>query len=168
MTLDQYIYSNNIRKADAIKVGKSWGALTHYVIYLGRESEYRNLGFSGGYYHQGRNRHLFIANMKEGVKVLTEEEILKHLETYQPTGINRFRGNDYERNLAIDRALSRMNEADYHLVLNNCEHFASYVQTGSASSTQSQVGIALGVLALIGLGAALLGGQDDEDDEEFV
>lgn len=163
MTLDQYIYQNNIRKADAIKVGKSWGVLTHYVIYLGRESEYQNLGFSDGYYNYGRNRHLFIANMLGGVKVLTEEDVLKHLETYQPSGINRFIGGVRDRNVAINRAFSQLNVSNYHLILNNCEHFASFVQTGAATSKQSNVGITAGIALLIGLGIALLSNNDDDE-----
>jgi hypothetical protein len=164
MSLDQYIYSNNIRKADAIKVAKSWGLLTHYVIYLGRESEYTNFGMQHGYYQGGRNGHLFIANMTDGVKVLAEAEVIQHLETYQPTGINRFNGNEYERQAAIHRALEKRNEASYNLILNNCEHFASYVQTGNPSSGQAQVGIAAGLLLLLGIGAYIFGGEEDESD----
>jgi Lecithin retinol acyltransferase len=164
MTLDNFIYHNSIQKADAIKVAKSYGLLTHYVIYLGRESEYTNTGLSGGYRYGGRNRHLFIANMTGGVQVIPEEEALKFLETYSPTGINRFRGNAYDRELAINRALSKLNGESYNLILNNCEHFANYVQTGTASSGQSQAGVVLGLLALLGIGAMFLSGDDDDKD----
>lgn len=164
MTLDNFIYNNSIQKADAIKVAKSYGLLTHYVIYLGRESEYTNTGLQGGYRYGGRNRHLFIANMTGGVKIIPEEEALEFLETYQPTGINRFRGNAYERDLAINRALSKLNGESYNLILNNCEHFANYVQKGEASSGQSQAGVVLGLLALLGIGAMFLSGDDDDKD----
>ena len=36
----------------------------------------------------------------------------------------------------IERAQSRMGEAKYHLVFNNCEHFAEWCKTGKAKSDQ--------------------------------
>lgn len=41
-----------------------------------------------------------------------------------------------ERNLAVQRALSRVGERRYSLSGNNCEHFASWCATGVAISQQ--------------------------------
>lgn len=38
--------------------------------------------------------------------------------------------------VVMERALSRVGEADYHLLDNNCEHFAVWCKTGQRCSTQ--------------------------------
>lgn len=46
----------------------------------------------------------------------------------------------YRRRLAVDEifdnAVSRLGSHDYHLFRNNCEHFATWASTGSATSSQ--------------------------------
>lgn len=170
MNLDQFIHQNSIQKADAIVVRKkAVGLLSHYVIYLGLESEYYWIDDGGrhrSYRERGRrDGHLFIANMGTGVNILREQEVLPMLKDYQPKRINRFLGNQAAREAAIERALSEQNQENYNLILNNCEHFANYVQENNRYSQQSQnVGIGLGALLLVGLGIALFGGSKDDDD----
>lgn len=38
--------------------------------------------------------------------------------------------------VVVERAISRVGEADYHLLDNNCEHFAVWCKTGQPGSTQ--------------------------------
>ena len=51
------------------------------------------------------------------------------------------------------RALSRVGEFEYNLVTNNCEHFASWCQTGSATSVQ----VRTTATALVGAALVFLG-----------
>ncbi len=138
MSIQQFIFNFNIRPADAIVVKKEKiGILDHYVIYLGIDQF---------------GEHKFIANYTEGVKFLPLWQIAQFLKTYVPVRLNRFLGNEMQRQSAVLRALSRLNENAYNLILNNCEHFASWVQNGTPESEQVEV---FGKSLL--LGGALLG-----------
>ncbi|NJN32213.1 MAG: hypothetical protein HC824_18680 [Synechococcales cyanobacterium RM1_1_8] len=53
----------------------------------------------------------------------------------------------------VTRACSRIGERDYHVVFNNCEHFATWCKTGDHRSDQVTT-----VAAAVGLGGLLLGG----------
>lgn len=55
--------------------------------------------------------------------------------------------------LVLERAASRLGERDYHLVFNNCEHFAAWCKTGKHRSHQVE-----NVAAATAIGGALLGG----------
>lgn len=166
MKIDQFIKLNGVRKADAIIVRKKiLGLLSHYVIYLGRESEYEQDGRSM-YKGWGYDGHIFMANMGDGVHILREGHLNGYLKYLEPNKINRFQGNDWERAKAIERALMHQDEKSYNLILNNCEHFANFVQEGRRYSKQSQnAGLALGAILLLGLGAALFSGSSNEDDD---
>lgn len=65
--------------------------------------------------------------------------------------VQKFEGNEIQRSAAVHAAMSQLGQP-YNLVNNNCEHFASFVQTGIAESKQVMqvVGIAL-LLLIIGL-----------------
>ena len=133
MTLDQFIIQNNIKPADAVVVKKNnIGLLDHYLIYLGFYGE-----------------HKFIANYFGGTKVLSYSQLYDFSQNYQPTRIRKFVGNDYQREVAIERALSRKDQSSYHLLLNNCEHYCNYVQTGEQYSQQTAIfGTSLAVSGL--------------------
>lgn len=133
MTLNQFIQSNNLRSADAIIVKKNViGLLDHYLIYLG--------------YWNGE--HKFIANYFQGTRILSHGELFNFSQKYSPTRIRRFIGNEVQRNAAVTRALSRKDQQSYHLLLNNCEHLATYVQEGRTYSQQT---------TLFGAGMAVTG-----------
>jgi len=55
--------------------------------------------------------------------------------------------------VVVERAESRLGERDYHLVFNNCEHFAAWCKTGKHRSQQVET-----VAAAAAVGGALLGG----------
>jgi len=152
MTLNQFIQSNNLRAGDAVVVKKdNIGLLDHYLIYL---------GFSFG-------EHKFIANYFHGTKILSYGDLSNFSQQYSPARIRRFKGNEIQREAAITRALSRRDQQSYHLILNNCEHYANYVQAGTPYSQQTTVfgtGMAVTGLAVAasaksdagrGLGAAM-------------
>lgn len=140
MNIDLYISQQNIMPADAIILTKKFfGMLDHYVIYLGK---------------QGRE-HRFVANYVDGVKVIPNKEINDLLQVYVPTNVEKFPGQNHEREAAIKRALSRIGERAYNLIKNNCEHFKNYVHNGIETSTQvEKAGF---VAAVGGLGLLLMG-----------
>ena len=147
MSIRDFISRNKLQPADVIVVKKSIGGLLdHYVVYL-------------GYYH---GRPLFIANMRSGVSIITEEQVQSEFQSYEPNRIRRFSGTAAERNIAVRRAISQQNRESYDLLVNNCEHFANYVQEGKKWSKQTNVaaGIGLGILFLGLLGA--LSGDEEE------
>ncbi len=152
MTIEQFINAYKVRPADAIVVKKeNFGILDHYVIYLGKD----------------KNEHKFIANYLKGVKFISALELIGFLKTYVPVSINRFVGSEIQRGMAVRRALMRLNEKAYHLILNNCEHFANWVQKGMPSSKQVEdfgkiialLGGGIGVSGLLSKdrGTALIG-----------
>jgi hypothetical protein len=125
MTLNQFIEQNNIQPGDAVVAKKdNIGLLDHYLIYLGQN------------YH---SEHIFMANYFQGTRILSYEELNWFSQSFSPTRIRRFKGNDLQRNAAVQRALSRKDQDSYHLLLNNCEHFVTYAQEGKAHSQQTNV-----------------------------
>lgn len=145
MNIDYFIRTYNIQPADAIVVKKEkFGILDHYVIYLGQDVY---------------GEHKFIANYSKGIKFLPYWEILMFLKNYVPVRINRFIGDFFQRQNAVQRALHRLNEKAYHLILNNCEHFSNWVQNGIPKSEQVEdVGKAL---AVVGAGISIVGMATD-------
>jgi len=152
MTIDQFIKAYNIKPADAIVVKKeNFGILDHYVIYLGKDSH---------------NEHKFIANYTKGVQFIQNMELIAFLKTYVPVRLNRFTGNEFQRTAAVRRALSRLNENAYNLILNNCEHFANWVQKGLHKSAQVEdIGKAL---TITGSGVGLIGLASEDEDVAIV
>ncbi len=141
MNIEHFITAYNVKPADAIVVKKEkFGILDHYVIYLGRD----NFG-----------EHKFIANYTKGIKFIEHWELIAFLQSYIPIRINKFVGDDFQRNAAVRRALQRLNEKDYNLILNNCEHFVNWVQKGIPKS--EQVEDVCKTLAIAGAGLGLIG-----------
>ena len=155
--IDLFVQQNNLEPADAIRVKKMpLKLVNHYIIYLGVKDDF----------------HIFMANTLSGVKVYNYYDLMKDLETFIPEKIEKFIGNFQDRREAVIRALSRLNENSYNLILNNCEHFKNWVQNGVHKSKQVEdAGIAaLGMGGLMaatskskggvyaGLGLMLIGG----------
>jgi hypothetical protein len=123
MTLRSFITINQLRPADALVVKKEpFRLLDHYIIYLGEDN----------------GKPIFIANYTQGTRIIPGYELIRFSEQFSPGRIVRFKGNSLQRNAVVQRALSRKDQSSYHLILNNCEHFSSYVQTGSAYSQQTK------------------------------
>lgn len=152
MTIEQFITAYNVKPADAIVVKKEkFGILDHYVIYLGKD----DLG-----------EHRFIANYTKGIQFIQPWELIAFLQSYVPVRLNRFIGNELQRVAAVRRALARLNERAYNLILNNCEHFANWVQKGLPKS--EQVEDAGKVLAVTGAGMGLIGLTSKNEDVAMV
>ena len=150
MTIDNFISNYNIKQADAIVINKAFlGLLDHYIIYLGKEND---------------NEHLFIANYSKGVKILYEKDIMEFSNYMTPVRIKKFVGNENQRNVAVERALFMKDRFSYDLILNNCEHFSNYVQTGVPYSQQTQV---LGTgLTLAGLTTIV--SSEKDSNEQYI
>lgn len=124
MTLNQFVAVNEILPGDAvIAKKKTIGFLDHYIIYLGIQD----------------GEHKFIANYTNGVRILSYKELWEFSADYSPKRIRRFMGNEVQRRAAVARALSLQDQNSYHLILNNCEHYANYVQHGKLYSQQTKV-----------------------------
>lgn len=151
MNIDQFLSLNKVQPADAIVVKKEmFGILDHYVIYLGKDDF---------------GQHKFIANYTKGIQFLPESDLLAFLKLYVPVRINKFVGNEIQRYDAVRRALVRLNERAYNLILNNCEHFASWVQKGLPKSKQvDDFGDAL---TIAGAGIALAAIASDNEEAAF-
>lgn len=142
--LDTFITCNHIQPADAVVVKKQpFKLLDHYLVYLGKD----NYG------------HVFIANYTQGTRILREHDLAQFLTDFVPSRIVRFIGNYIQRDAAVQRALSRRDQSSYHLIVNNCEHFSTYVQTGKGESSQVQA-ISSG-LVLTGLITASAAKQEE-------
>ena len=141
MTLNQFLTYNKIKPADAIVMKKKFfGMVDHYVIYLGVSN---------------RN-HVFVANYKDGVKLISDSEVREFLKFLNPTKIDRYPGPERLRHLAIDRAKMRIGEKSYNYVSNNCEHFKNWVHRGVHKSSQVDnafegVAVSAGVFVIAGL-----------------
>jgi len=121
MTVTQFISSNNLKPADAIElVCPQAGFPKHYAVFL---------GYRGG-------SPEFVANITDGVQILSNQRLAEFVERYQVTNIERFPGNHQQRLSAIKRAFARLGEKAYNLVFNNCEHFKNWVLHGEGSSKQ--------------------------------
>jgi Lecithin retinol acyltransferase len=140
MTLTQFISANNLRPADAVElVCPDAGFPKHYAVYLG--------------YSNGTPK--FIANITDGVQILSHERLSEFVQKYQVTNIERFAGNHQQRLAAVKRAIKRVGERAYNLIFNNCEHFKNWVLNGEGISKQA-VSIGTGIAA-VGATGYLLG-----------
>lgn len=128
----------NLKPADRIVVPKSdLRIVQHHAIYLGQN-------------HQGQD--LIAENVVGvGVRLITVEEFFNGV--IEIAQIERFRGGNYERKLAVQKALNKLGQP-YHLINYNCQHFANDVQFNKVESKQvsnviSGLKIILGILLFI-------------------
>lgn len=141
MTLVQYVNYNSLQPADAIVLRKKFmGMVDHYAIYLGKDE----FGIPK-----------FVANFTKGINIIPDKEINEQLQKYVPERIEKFEGNRYERQSAIERAWSRIGEKAYGFFSNNCEHFKNWVHYGKQISEQVDRG---GSVLAVGGTAMLVGG----------
>ena len=145
MTIHQFVIANNLRPVDAILLRKKLiGMVDHYAIYLGIM----------------KGRHVFVANYTKGVRVIDDHEMEQFLTRLVPKCIERFNGDERQRQEALQRAISRVGENKYSLMSNNCEHYKNFVHHGVHRSEQVESfnsgmktagGVALGALLIAGL-----------------
>jgi uncharacterized protein YycO len=121
--------------ADRIIIPKSeFRLVQHHAIYLGKD-------YSG--------QDLIIENkMGVGVRIITGVEFFK--DSIGITRIERFKGNNHQRKLAVQAALKKIS-LPYNLINYNCEHFANEIQYGKIKSEQVRKTVAgLMVILLFG------------------
>jgi len=127
--VEQLQLVNQLRPIDVIVAKKKNGLgriLNHYVVYLGNA--------------------VFIGNLKDGVKIIPQHELLELLQEYEPVKIRKFTGNHFDIQRATQRACQKIGQR-YSFLGFNCEHFANWVQHGKEKSTQ----VTYGFLLLAGL-----------------
>ncbi len=127
-----YIKKHNLKPADRIVTPKSGLRLVqHHVIYLGQN-------------YNGVD--LIIENkVGHGVRIITADQFFS--QSPEITRIERFKGNGYQREQAVKRALDNVGKP-YSLINFNCESFSNLVQHNRVESKQSNTGLGLGLLAL--------------------
>jgi uncharacterized protein YycO len=89
-----------------------------------------------------------VENSPSGIRIVGYADFARG----RPTQVANPSVSPAERDLAVQRALSRVGEHRYSLTGNNCEHFANWCATGIAIS--QQVIAWLAALARIALAAA--------------
>ena len=72
---------------------------------------------------------------KEGVRLVNAVDFFSKMKSFN---IVKFNGNYQQRVEAVKRALLKLG-TPYDLIDYNCEHFATYVQTGKAFSKQVEI-----------------------------
>jgi hypothetical protein len=114
-----YARRYGLQPADRIKESIFQTGLTkHHSIYLGIDQY--------GQEWIAENHKLL------GVRLLKANDYFKPKDTYS---VVPFEGSYSQRIAAVKRALVVLGNP-YDLILYNCEHYASYVQTGKAESKQ--------------------------------
>lgn len=122
-----YVSYYELKPGDRIVAPKSLaGIVQHHAVYLGQD-------------HQGQD---LIAENAFGKFVAVVNAQAFFNEYPQVTRVESFKGNNFERRIAVERALKLLGKP-YSLIDFNCEHFANYVQHGKIES--KQVDFALGV-----------------------
>ena len=138
--MNQKIQKLGLLPADRIVVPKSGLRIVqHHALYLGKN-------------HQGVD---LIAENKIGfgVRLVTADDFFKNV--IEVTRIEKFNGNNYQRRIAVQKALDKLGQP-YHLIDYNCQHFANEVQYNFIKSDQVEglfegLKIAAGVALVIGL-----------------
>lgn len=128
---------------DRIVVPKSgFRIVQHHAIYLGQDKH---------------GQHVIAENkIGFGVRVVTAEQFFN--DVFEVTRIEKFRRSNYERRMAVQKALQKIGKP-YLLMDYNCQHFANEVQHNSVQSEQVQslfegikfVGAACLLFAVVGL-----------------
>lgn len=127
-----YSKKYNLLPGDDITESIFWTGLSkHHAIYLGVDPS--------GVEWVAEN-HKFV-----GVRLVKACDYFNASKKYT---VITFKGTNLQREAAVKRALDKVG-APYSLVNYNCEHYASYVQTGNAESTQVKNVFAIAVAAVI-------------------
>lgn len=118
--MNQKIKQLGLLPADRIVVPKSGLRIVqHHAVYLGQN-------------HLGVD---LIAENKIGfgVRLVTAEDFFK--DVIEVTRIEKFNRSNYERKLAVQKALDKLGQP-YHLIDYNCQHFGNEIQYNLIKSDQ--------------------------------
>lgn len=136
--MSRNIQNLNLKPADRIIVPKSrLRMVQHHALYLGQN-------------YQGV--HLIAENkIGFGVRLISFDDFFNGVS--EITKIERFAGSNYERKIAVQRALDKLGQP-YDLINYNCQHFANEIQYQKVESDQvndfvSFLKLAVGVFATV-------------------
>ncbi|MCZ2250035.1 MAG: lecithin retinol acyltransferase family protein [Bacteroidia bacterium] len=131
--MNRKFYLDTLQPADRLVIPKSGlNLVQHHAIYLGKD----NYG-----------KRMYIENaIGKGVQVVNEAYLFRG--AYELTRVERFTGNQYQRNAAVQSAMQLIGKP-YDLLNFNCEHYANAVQHRKSYSKQVGVGLGLGLFALV-------------------
>lgn len=135
--MGKVFYLDTLQPADRLVIPKSGlNLVQHHVIYLGKDSN---------------GNRIYIENaIGRGVQIVSEAYLFRG--GYTLTRVERFTGNQQQRNSAVQFAMQLIGKP-YNLLHFNCEHYANTVQHSKSYSNQVGVGLGLGLFALvIGIG----------------
>lgn len=122
--------SGNLRRGDHVRAGRP-GAAHHDGIYLGNGHVIHLTGIPGGGKAEARVRI----------------DTLAVFATGRPVTVRPYAGN-HDPDAIIVRAMSKLGVGNYHLIFNNCQHFARWCATGDHLSEQvSSVAATTGTVA---------------------
>ncbi len=103
----------------------------HHAIYLGKDNN---------------GNRIYIENaICRGVQVVNEAYLFRG--GYEIKRVERFTGNQYQRNAAVQLTMQLIGKP-YNLRNFNCEHYANTVQYRKSYSNQVGIGLGLGLLTL--------------------
>jgi hypothetical protein len=120
MGKENYVQKLGLVPGDRIVVPKSGLRLVqHHALYLGKNKSGVDL----------------IAENKIGfgVRLITADNFFK--DVIEVTRIERFKGSNYQRKVAVQNALSKLGQP-YDLINYNCQHFANEIQYNEVRSEQ--------------------------------
>lgn len=109
---------SELKRSDHIRAGHP-GAPHHDGIYLGN----------------GQVIHLCGAPDGGKASACVRIDTLELFAASRPVTIRRYAGN-HDPEAVIARAMSRLGDGNYHLIFNNCQHFARWCATGDHHSEQ--------------------------------
>jgi hypothetical protein len=129
-----YAQKFNLNPADRIVAPLFQFSITkHHAIYLGVDDYGQEL--------------IAENDFNQGVRIVSAERFFSENPTL--VRIERFQGNYFQRNIALQTAIE-LEGKPYDLFLYNCEHYANEVQHGRVKSNQVEnLLIALGVSAFV-------------------
>jgi hypothetical protein len=116
----------------------------------------------GGYHHDGiylgNGQVVHLTSIpgrgKAGARVRIDP--LEVFASGSPVAVRPYAGN-HDPDAIIARALSQLGEGDYHLLFNNCQHFARWCATGDRVSEQVDAAAATASTAVTPVAAASVG-----------
>ncbi|WP_349618278.1 lecithin retinol acyltransferase family protein [Azotobacter salinestris] len=94
---------------------------THHGVYVGSGLVVHYAGYANGFVSGSRK---------------VERIALEAFSAGEPVQVRQCASRPFSRGQVVARALSRLGEDEYHLLLRNCEHFATWCCTGEESSEQ--------------------------------
>jgi hypothetical protein len=127
------MYLNDMAKADHLYVYRNLGTVTHHGIDCGDGTVI--------HYRDGES----IVRSDRAFFSRGEQIYVRDYAICDPPEV------------VLKRAMSRLGERDYHVVFNNCEHFAVWCKTGKHQSEQVDRAIAASLVGGV-VGGAVLGG----------